>query len=254
MTAARATRGHKWLLGSAGLFGLVLTWYVVTTLGLVPRAFLPSPLATWNALVRGFTTGEMAAQLAGTVGRMIQGWLLASLVAIAIGSLIGVSPLAREHIRPTLGFLRALPASATIPIAIALVGLSPAMVVGVVTFGSIWPTLLATVQGFAMVEPRLHEVARALGLSRLAFIWKIGMPNALPDILTGMRLSLTVALILSVIGEMLAAQQGLGQAILLSARSFRAPDLYAGILLLGLVGALSTALLAQVERRLIRWR
>jgi sulfonate transport system permease protein len=240
--------------GCLGLAIVGLVWQLVTAFALVPRAFLPAPLATWTALQRGLLHGDMAGQLASTVLRMLQGWLLASLAAVALGSVVGMSPAARTYLRPTLAFLRALPASATIPIAIAFVGLSPAMVVGVVTFGSLWPTLLATVQGFAMLEPRLHEVARVLHMSKLAFIWKIGLPNAMSDILTGMRLSLTVALILAVIGEMLAAQEGLGQAILLAARSFRAPELYAGILLLGCIGAVSTSTLALIERRLLRWK
>jgi sulfonate transport system permease protein len=91
-------------------------------------------------------------------------------------------------------------------------------------------------------------------LSHLAYVGKIGLPNAVPDILAGMRLSLTVALILAVIGEMLSGQEGLGSAILLAARAFRAADLYAGLVLLGLVGLLSSYGLIWVERRLTRWR
>jgi sulfonate transport system permease protein len=240
-----------------GLFGLVLLgliWFIVTAFALVSRAFLPSPQATWNALVRGFTTGAMAEQTLSTVGRMLIGWLLASLIGIAIGCLIGQSERARRYLGPTLAFLRALPASAVLPIAISFWGISPSTVLGAVAFGSLWPTLLATVQGFALVDPRLYEVARSLHLSRAAFVWKMGLPNAMSDILTGMRLSLTVALILSVIGEMLTAQPGLGQGILLSARAFRSPDLYAGIVMLGMIGIVSMLMLAAVERRLMRWR
>jgi sulfonate transport system permease protein len=93
-----------------------------------------------------------------------------------------------------------------------------------------------------------------LHLSKAAFIWKIGLPNAVPDIVAGMRLSLTVALILSVIGEMLSGQEGLGTAILLAARAFRAPELYAGIAMLGLIGLVSSYGLLLVERRIVRWR
>lgn len=128
------------------------------------------------------------------------------------------------------------------------------MVLGVVVFGSVWPTLVATVQGFAAVEPRLKDVARVMHLSQAAFIWKIGLPNAVPDIIAGMRLSLTAALILSVIGEMLSGQEGLGTAILLAARAFRAPELYAGIAMLGLVGLVSSYGLLLAERRIVRWR
>jgi len=135
-----------------------------------------------------------------------------------------------------------------------LFGLSPAMVLFVIAFGAIWPVLLATIHGFASVEPRLEEVARVLGLSRSAFIIKIGLPNAMIDAFAGMRLSLTVSLILAVVGEMLASQEGLGTAILQAARSFRAADLFAGILLLGVIGFLSNFLLYLLERRLLRWQ
>ncbi len=241
-------------LGLGGLALFVALWHAVCAFDLVSPAFLASPAKTWAALLWGFSRGDFAGDMVETVLRMLKGWLLASLVAIALGSLIGISANARAYLRPSLGFLRALPASAIVPVAIALVGLTPGMVLGVVVFGSIWPTLLATVQGFAAVEPRLAEVARLLGLSRAAFVWKIGLPNAVPDILSGMRLSLTVALILAVVGEILSAQPGLGLGLLLAARSFRAPDLFAGIVLLGLIGLVSSYGLLMAERRIVRWR
>ena len=168
--------------------------------------------------------------------------------------MIGISATARAWLQPTLEFMRPLPASALLPLAISIFGLSPNMVLSVVAFGAMWPVLLATVHGFAAVEPRLLEVARCLQLSRGAFVWKVGLPNALPDILAGMRLSLTVSLIVSVVGEMIASQPGLGQAILLAARSFRANELFAGIVLLGLIGFASSALLAAFEKRFLKWQ
>jgi ABC-type nitrate/sulfonate/bicarbonate transport system permease component len=185
---------------------------------------------------------------------MIYGWLLASFLGVALGALIGSSRVARDYLGPSLEFLRPLPASAIAPVAIAFFGLSNAMVLGVIGFGTLWPMLLATIHGFAAVEPRLIEVARVLKLSRAQVIWKIALPNALPDILAGMRFALTVALILSVVGEMLASQEGLGHRILLAARSFRSADLFAGVILLGAVGFASNTMLALAERRLLRWR
>jgi ABC-type nitrate/sulfonate/bicarbonate transport system permease component len=242
------------MLGVAGFAAFVLLWHLITAGGLVSRAFLSSPADTWGALLGGLAGGGLSDQMAATVWRMINGWLLASLVAVACGSLIGISETARAYLRPLLAFARSLPASAVIPVAISLVGLTPQMVLGVIVFGSVWPTLLATVQGFATVEPRLKEVARMLQLSRVGFVWKIGLPNAAPDIIAGMRLSLTVALILAIIGEMLSGQEGLGTAILLAARAFRTPELYAGTALLGIVGLCSSYGLLLLERRLLRWR
>jgi sulfonate transport system permease protein len=204
--------------------------------------------------VHGFASGTLAAQLLQTVQRMLIGWLLASLIGIVLGALIGLSKPARAYLGPTLEFLRPLPASAVIPLGIAFFGLSDGMVLGVIAFGALWPTLLATVHGFAAVEPTLYEVARVLRLSRFAVIWKIALPSSLPDILGGMRLSLTVSLILAIVGEMLASRPGLGSGILVAARTYHAPDLYAGVVLLGMLGYVAAQGLFALEARLLRWR
>ena len=229
---------------SAALFmGLMALWWVVSHAGWISKVFLPTPEATWLSLCSW-----------ATLTRMVQGWLLASLVGIALGALIGISVAARAYLQPTLEYMRPLPASALLPLAISIFGLSPNMVLSVVAFGAMWPVLLATVHGFAAVEPGLKEVARCLQLSKTDFVCKVGLPNALPDIFAGMRLSLTVSLIVSVVGEMIASQPGLGQAILLAARSFRASELFAGIVLLGLIGFASSAVLAVFEKRFLKWQ
>ena len=253
--------GLGWL-GSVGvLLALVALWWVASNAGWVSRVFLPTPQATFASLLEGLNlssgnsgNGELLAFTQATVGRMVEGWLLASLFGVLLGAAIGVSPSVRAWVQPTLEFIRPLPASALLPLAISIFGLNPGMVLFVVAFGAMWPVLLATVHGFAAVEPRLSEVARCLQMSRAAYIWKMGLPNAMPDILAGMRLALTIALIVAVVGEMIASQSGLGQAILLAARAFRASDLFAGIVLLGLIGFVSNALLALAEKRLLRWQ
>jgi ABC-type nitrate/sulfonate/bicarbonate transport system permease component len=229
-------------------------WAAVTQAGWVSPVFLPGPAATWRSLAEGWGGGDLQALTWGTVERMAWGWALACAAGLALGGLVGSSALLRAWLQPSLELLRPLPASALVPVAIALGGLSPGMVLLVIAFGAVWPVLLATAQGFASIEPRLHEVGRLLGMSRAGFFFKIGLPHALPDALAGMRLSLTIALILAIVGEMLASQPGLGLAILQAARSFRSADLFAGVALLGAVGLFSNALLGLAERRLLRWQ
>jgi len=253
--------GLGWMGSVAVLLALIALWWVASNAGWVSRVFLPTPQATFASLLEGLNlsagnggNGELLAFTQATIGRMVEGWLLASLFGVLLGAAIGVSPAVRAWVQPTLEFIRPLPASALLPLAISIFGLNPGMVLFVVAFGAMWPVLLATVHGFAAVEPRLSEVARCLQMSRAAYIWKMGLPNAMPDILAGMRLALTIALIVAVVGEMIASQSGLGQAILLAARAFRASDLFAGIVLLGLIGFVSNALLAFAEKRLLRWQ
>jgi sulfonate transport system permease protein len=242
------------LISFAVAAGFVALWQLVANLRLVSPVFLPGPDRAWAALLRGFAGGDLLAKLDGTLWHMALGWFLASLVGIIVGALIGSSRAMRSYVAPTLEFLRPLPVSAIIPVAIALFGLTQSMALFVIAFGAIWPTLLATVHGFAAVEPRLYEVARVLHLSRLAVIFKIALPSASPDILSGMRLSLTVALILSVVCEMLAGLDGLGHWVLLSARSFRSADLFAGVILLGAVGYATALMMSAAERCLLAWR
>ncbi len=248
-----------WLGSAAVLAALIALWWTASNAGWVSRVFLPTPEATLASLGEGLNltgsgNGELLACTIATVRRMLEGWLLASLFGVLLGAAIGVSPAVRAWVQPTLEFIRPLPASALLPLAISIFGLNPGMVLFVVAFGAMWPVLLATVHGFAAVEPRLAEVARCLQMPRAAFVWKIGLPNAMPDILAGMRLSMTISLIVAVVGEMIASQSGLGQAILMAARSFRASELFAGIVLLGAIGFGANAMLAAAERRLLRWQ
>jgi sulfonate transport system permease protein len=248
-------RNTLWLIGSFAVgIAFIALWQMIADARLVSPVFFPGPDRAWGALVQGFASGELEFKLAGTVQRMILGWFLASLAGIALGAAIGISKTARQYLQPTLEFLRPLPSSAVIPVAIALFGRSEAMVLSAIAFGALWPTLLATIHGFSAVEPRLYEVSGILGLSRFEIIRKIALPSATPDILAGMRLSATVALILTVVGEMLTSRDGLGQWIILAASSFRSADVFAGIILLGAIGYISAQILALAESRLLRWR
>lgn len=238
----------------AMLAALGALWWLAAHRGWVSKVFLPTPEAAWQSLAEGLAGGELAGYAAATLARMVLGWGLAAALGVLLGALIGSSAAARAWLQPTLEFLRPLPASAVMPLAIAIFGLSGGMVLAVVAFGAMWPVLLATLHGLASVHPRLREVADGLQMGRLAFLWKIGLPQALPDILAALRLAMTVSLIVSVVGEMIASQPGLGQAILLAARAFRASELFAGIALLGAIGFASNALLALAERHALRWQ
>lgn len=121
-----------------------------------------------------------------------------------------------------------------------MLGLTKTMIIVVIAFGSLWPTLLATIQGIKSVEPRLFEMAQTIELSRREVITTIVLPSALPDIFAGARLGLTVSLILAVVTEMMSAEPGLGSIILQAARSFNSADLFAGVIVLGGWGSSST--------------
>jgi ABC-type nitrate/sulfonate/bicarbonate transport system permease component len=234
--------------------GLLVLWHFLAEWKVISPIFFPSPQRTITELAGRFADGSIWTPLGQTTLRMAYGWLLACLLGVVLGSLIGMSRTARAYLEPLLEFIRPLPASAIIPVAILFFGLSNQMSAAVIAFGSIWPVLLASVHGFATVEPRLTEVAATLRLTRMQTLAKIGIPGAMPDILAGARVSLSIALILAIVTEMQASLPGLGQDILMAQRSFRSPALYAGVIMLGVVGFAANAFLAAAERRLLRWR
>lgn len=246
---------YAWLLASTIFaIGVIGLWYLAAELRLVSPVFLPSPARAWNATMQGFANGSLSSATLLTIERMFYGWVLSSVLGVVVGVAIGSSQLARTYLGPTLEFLRPLPASALAPVSIAFFGLTNVSVLLLIASGAIWPVLLATVHGFTAINPRLIEVSRVLKLSRAETIWKIALPNAVPDILAAMRLTLTVSLILAIVGEMLTGQKGIGFQLLLAARSFDAPNLYAGVILLGIIGFVSNFVLNAMEGWFLRWR
>ncbi|MCD2172308.1 ABC transporter permease [Rhizobium sp. C4] len=251
MTLAR-TIGFIASLAVAILF--IFLWHLVTLYKLVPPVFLPPPMKTYDALVQGLASGPLLKASLATLQRMLLGWLLACVAGVGIGALVGTSPVLMRYLGPTLEAFRPIPASALIPVLIAIVGLSEGMILSVIAFGALWPMLLATIHGLQSVEPLLYDVAGALRMNMATIISKIGLPSAVPDILAAMRLSLTIALILATVCEMLSGNTGLGQWLLYSARQFSSANLFAGILILGVFGYLTNALMTVAERHLLRWK
>lgn len=233
---------------------LILVWQLLAELKFISPIFFPSPSRALSVLAGRILDGSIWMSFVATGLRMLFGWALASLAGIAIGAVIGSSRLARDLLEPTLDFIRPLPASAMIPIAVLFLGLSNAMSLSVIAFGAIWPVLLATVHGFSSVQPELRQVSDVLGFSRLEFLKKIALPSAFPDIIAGLRVSLAISLILAVVTEMQASLPGLGWDIFFAQRMYRSADLYAGLVLLGAMGFTANHALLLFERRVLRWR
>ncbi len=233
---------------------VVWLWQQAADARLISPVFFPSPTRTFAALQAMEERGDLWRPMAATALRMFYGWVLASLVGILLGAAIARSGPVRAYLEPLLEFLRPLPASAIIPPAILFLGLTSKMAVVVISFGALWPVLLGAYHGFRSVDPQLAEMAAAMRLSTPSFLWKVALPSALPDIFAGVRVSLAIALILAVVTEMQSAQTGLGFNILMAQRSFRSSELYAGIIVLGVLGLFTNQALVAAERRLLRWR
>jgi ABC-type nitrate/sulfonate/bicarbonate transport system permease component len=185
--------------------------------------------------------------------RMGAGYAIAVVVAISAGLLLGMSRRARRAAAPIVEFLRAIPPPALLPFAILVIGVGNSMKVFIIAFVCIWPILLNTIDGVTGVDPTLRDTTRVYGIDGGDRVLRVMLPAAAPQIFAGMRTSLSLALILMVISEMVASTNGIGYFVLQSQRTFAIPEMWSGILLLGILGYTLNGIFVLIERRVLRW-
>jgi len=185
--------------------------------------------------------------------RLGAGYAMAVALALLVGVPLGLSRTARRAASPLVEFLRAIPPPALLPFAIVVLGVGNSGKVFLIAFVCVWPVLLNAIDGVTGIDPTLRETARVYGVGGRERLLRIVLPAASPQIFAGMRTSLSLALILMVISEMVASTNGIGFFVLQSQRSFAIPEMWSGILLLGLLGYVLNLIFVLVERRVLAW-
>ena len=188
-----------------------------------------------------------------TLVRVVIGFSIASVIGISLGFLLGSLRQVEEAVRPVLEFMRAIPGITLLPIAIMFLGLGNAMMVALIAFISLWPILLNTIEGTRSVDPMLREVVRSFRLRKSLRFFALLVPSAVPQILAGLRLGLTVAFIVTVTVEVFGNEGGLGQVIRSSQQTFLIADMWSAILVLGVAGYILNIVLRAIESRALRW-
>jgi ABC-type nitrate/sulfonate/bicarbonate transport system permease component len=185
--------------------------------------------------------------------RLGLGYGIACAGAVVLGLALGLSRPLRRALDPVVQFLRSVPPPALLPFGILVLGVGTSMKVFIIAFVCLWPVLLNTIDGVAGVDPTQRETADSFRIGGRDRVLHVILPAAAPQIFAGMRTSLSLALILMVISEMVASTNGIGYFVLQSQRSFAIPEMWSGILLLGILGYLLNVLFTIVERRVLRW-
>jgi len=199
-------------------------------------------------------TGErLRSDVLPSLLRLAAGYTLAAVAGVVLGTVIGSYRRVRAVCEPVLEFLRAVPPPVLIPVITLFAGIDDTMKITVIASGCVWPVLLNTVEGVRAVDPVLAETARSYGITGAARLRAVVLPSAGPQIFAGLRQALSVAIILMVISEMSAASNGLGFTIVQFQRGFAIPDMWTGILVLGLLGFVLSVLFQFVERRVLGW-
>ncbi len=239
--------------GFAVLLALLLLWEAISDAGLVNAVYVPPITRIVSALARLLTDGELPRQLAGSAVRFAYGYGAATVLGLVIGLAMGYFRAGYLLLEPVIELLRPLPPPAIIPLAILFLGIENQMKVFVIAFACFFPIVVNTIQGVAGVDKVLLDTARTFGFGTREILGKIVLPAASPNIIAGMRISLAIALILTVISEMVASNDGIGFFILDSERAFRIADMYAGIFTLMVAGYLLNRLFVLFESRALSW-
>jgi ABC-type nitrate/sulfonate/bicarbonate transport system permease component len=233
---------------------LLAGWELASALEWIDPVSFPRVSAIGSSWINGVYGGQIYEQLMPSLWRIFAGFALACMVAIPLGLLMGTSSFIYRLLEPITEFIRPIPSSAYIPVAILILGIGDGMKIFVIFLACLFPVLLNTFGGVRAVDPVLIDTGRTFGLSQLRALRQIVLPAAVPSILTGMRISLGIALIVSVVSEMITGNSGIGYYILDMQRIFRVPEMFAGIFMLGLLGYLINFAFLQIEARLLRWR
>jgi NitT/TauT family transport system permease protein len=257
-TAARRFPSGPLLRCAVPLFMLFL-WWVGTAAH--PNGLIPSPyevgVALWDLAFGGINDDAFSqmllTDLVASASRVYGAFILAAVIALPLGMLIGRLRLARELLEPTLQVLRPVPVTAWLPLSMIIFGLGPRSAFFLVALGAFFPILVNTVFAVRSVEPRLFEAAQMLGVSPARLFPKVVLPASLPGMFTGLRLGLGFAWVVIVVGEMTGVQTGLGAMIMDARQLSRTEIVIAGMAVIGVAGYLSDQAVMLLGRRLLAW-
>jgi NitT/TauT family transport system permease protein/sulfonate transport system permease protein len=238
------------VLGTLAFFG---AWEALSRSGLVNDVMLPAPStiaqSAWSLLL----TGELARHLAASFLRAMVGFVSGSVLAIVLGVAMAQIPLLQAAINPLVQMFRAVPSLAFVPLAIFWFGIGETSKIFLIAWGVFFPVWVNTYIGVRDSNPLFHRAAASLGASGWRNFAFVVLPAALPFIIAGLRVSLSVALVVLVAAELAGAAFGVGYLIQMSQQVFRVDQMFVGLIVLGVMGFSADLLFELAVHRLFPW-
>lgn len=213
----------------------------------------PPLTAVAQAILDGLRSGELVEVFASSLYRMAIGFAIGAVAAVLVGLLMATVPLVHRALEPLVELLRPIPIPAIVPPLILLLGIDDKLKIFIVAFSTFFPVLVNTVQGVRAIDPVPLAVARTFRHSRVRALLRVVLPASLPYVMAGLRISLALALIVTVVAEMIAGSAGIGYYIMTMQYAMRAADMYAAVFVLAAIGYLLNRAFLLVERRLLHW-
>jgi len=248
------TRRERYALGTVSLLAIIAIWQFATGMGWINPVLLPSPLEIVKALIASVEDGTLFVNILASLLRVVEGFLVAFVVAVPLGVAMGLSRLTEGLVDPLLELLRPIPPIAVIPLAILWFGIGEFSKVWIIAYGAFFPILVNTMAGFREVE-RVHvRAAQALGANRFQIFRDVVLRSALPFVIVGARLGMSMAFIVLVAAELIASSSGLGFMISDARYKFRTDQIFLGMACIGVLGFGLNMILLATERRLLKWK
>jgi ABC-type nitrate/sulfonate/bicarbonate transport system permease component len=242
----------------AAVAGFLALWSAaagaVVLLKLFNPIFLPGPWVVFGALVTLAAKGQLWGHVAATLERVAIGFSTGAVLAIALGLPCGHFRAVRNVVEPVVELLRPIPPLAMLPLFIVWVGIGETSKIGFITYATFFPTFLTTVHAVGRMDPLLVRAAQSLGARPSQLFFRVILPAALPEMLTGIRLGVALSFFVIVISEFIGAEEGLGYLINDGRNFFLVPQMLGAAVLLGLLGYAGNLLVRLAERRLLRWQ
>jgi ABC-type nitrate/sulfonate/bicarbonate transport system permease component len=232
----------------------VLGWEILARSGLVSALFLPPPSVVartgWHLMLSGNLFGNVSASL----GRVLAGFFLATLLAIPLGILAGMNTMMFNSVDPIIELFRPIPVLALLPLAILWFGIGESSKIFIITYAAFFPIFINTLAGVKYSDPTLIQVASTLGASRTQIFYRVVLMSALPSLAVGIRLGLGFAFLALVAAELIASTRGLGYLIMDARLTFQTDVSMVGIVSLGILGYSMNAILVRIERWALSWK
>ena len=225
-----------------------------TRAGWISNLTLPRPSDVAQTFVDLWNTGLLFQHLIPSINRLIVGGAMGISTGILVGVMIGLFSYARAGLVPLVAAIFPIPKIALLPLFVIWFGIDEGSKYALIALGTFTPTVVATYGAVDNVDRTLIRMGQSFGLSWLSIVRKIVLPGALPGILSGMRVSVAIGIILLVAAEMLGAEYGVGAYILQAGALYDLERLFAGVVILSVLGVLTSWMIGQAEKRLLRWR
>jgi ABC-type nitrate/sulfonate/bicarbonate transport system permease component len=237
-----------------GLAPLVLGLAIWQAFGPAKSPYFPPPGAWLDSIVFLARSGKLWPAFAATLTTFALGIAFASAIGFSLGLLIGRSRGLRRALGPLLEFCRGLPPPVLVPVAVLLLGYAESLKLLVVVWVSVWPVLLNTVTASGLLDELLIDVSRTFHFNAITTLRKIVAPAAIPAFLLGVRIAIPLAIIITLLVEMLTSLPGIGSLIVTSQRQFRSAEVYGLLVLVGILGLAVNVIFISCERVVLkRW-